>query len=83
MTGTYKVRLGHSIVHRYVDIGMRARYRSCLCHSYTYSTFGGNMGYEYSVAEHMASYVEVCRWERTVIRCCIHEGLPDIYIYIC
>ena len=36
MTGTYIVRLGHSIVH---------------------STFGGNMGYEYSAAEHMASFV--------------------------
>ena len=57
VTGTYIVRLGHSIVYRYVDIGVRAGYRSCLCHSYTYSTLGGNMGYEYSAAEHMASCV--------------------------
>ena len=82
MTGTYIVRLGHSIVYRYVDIGAHARYRSCLYHTYTYSTFGGNMGYEYSAAERMASYVEVCRWERTVIISCIHEGLPDIYMLI-
>ena len=25
------------------------------------------MGYEYSAAEHMASYVIVCRWERIYV----------------
>ena len=44
VTGTYIVRLGHCRVYGYVDIGACARYCSCLCHSYAYSTFGGNMG---------------------------------------
>ena len=34
VTGPYIVRLGHSIVYGYVDTGVRARYRSCLWHTY-------------------------------------------------
>ena len=30
--GTHMLPQGHSIVYRYVDMGARARYRSCLCH---------------------------------------------------
>ena len=69
---------GHSIVYKYVDFVARARCHSCLCHSYTYSTFGGNMGCECSAAEHMASYDIVCRWERIyVLFVNTNEGLPD------
>ena len=41
--GTHMLPQGHSHsrVYGYVDIGTRARYRSCLCHTYTCSTFGG------------------------------------------
>ena len=39
--GTHMLPQGHSRVYGYVDMDARARYRSCLCHSYTNSTFGG------------------------------------------
>ena len=38
------------------------------------------MGYEYSAAEHMASFCIVCRWERTYNICCTLMKACRIYV---